>query len=344
MGIWDDAASTSSSLNARARATPRAPESEVRPRTAKRRYTTLSEQSTVLAAHEARMNLAEVLELPDFRLLHIKHRTQRDRLLVWDQMRRKALQAAYARRKDDITQEYECLQECLSDQVSHLRGSGFYLVLTFRQHAAALSKTEDLHVMAEASLRTAQQTERRNLATALKHMEAYCRGESSNGESHNRTVTEQDRRELEKARWGRDNMDIRHQSAINVLRGEQSQRLKGRLQRQVKEIEQLETKEQKELQGIQKSLDDELRDWGAVVQAKKEKLQKWWALETEIWRKQHKDETGESVDEDLPPLAWEEKEEDEVPRISAANIPTPYAGAKDHGISTRFAVRRDVLV
>ena len=196
-------------------------------------------------------------------------------------------------------------------------------------------------------MRTAQQTERRNTATALKHMEAYCRGESSNGEPHNRFVTEQDRRELDKARWGRDSMEIRHQSAINVLRGEQSQRLRLRLQRQAKEIEQLEFKEQKELQRLQEVSDLELREWEAAAQAKKDKLHSWWVLETEIWRKQHKDDMGVSIDEDLPPLPWDEKEEDGVAQVRTANtttITTPYAGVKDHGISTRFAVRRNLLV
>jgi len=139
-------------------------------------------------------------------------------------------------------------------------------------------------------------------------------------------------------------MDVRHQSAINVLRGEQNQRLRLRLQRQAKEIEQLDSKEQKDLQRLQHASDDELRAWEAAAQAKKEKLRSWWVLETEIWRKQHKYETGVSIDEVLPPLAWDEKEEDEVSQIRTANTTPAYTGVKDHGISTRFAMRRHVLV
>ena len=129
-GVWDDTASMSSSLNAKAGAISRIPEPRLRPRPVKRRHTTLSEQSTVLAAHEARMNLAKVLEIPDFRLLHVKHRTQRDRFVAWDQQCRTALVGTYTKRKDDIKKEHECLQERLSDEVSHLQNSRSYFVLT----------------------------------------------------------------------------------------------------------------------------------------------------------------------------------------------------------------------
>jgi len=116
MRDWDDVASTTSSLSARVGAS-QSPDSEIRPRTIKRRYTTLCEQSTILAAHEARMNLAKALEIPDFRALHIKHRMQRDRFLLWNQVRRKELQTHYATQMEAMMREHERLQEQLSEQV-----------------------------------------------------------------------------------------------------------------------------------------------------------------------------------------------------------------------------------
>lgn len=172
------------------------------------------------------------------------------------------------------------------------------------QHEITIADVEDKHVAAEASLREKHNTAKRNTAIALRHMEAYCRGESANGQLHNRLVNDQDRRELERTRNARDQMDSRQESAINVLRGEQNRRMKLRLQRQDSELEQLQNRQDKAVAAAQTDYDDQMTEWEDEVSAKRGQLEGWWILETETWRRKLERDTGVLFDGDLPRIPW----------------------------------------
>lgn len=210
----------------------------------------------------------------------------------------------------------------------------------------------------EADLRETHEAERRNTATALRHMEAYCRGETTTGEQHGRTVTDQDMRQLSKARYARDNMDTRQTGAINVLRGEQSRRMSRRLLKQEEELLQLEARQQRELDSIQQDHDNALRVWVQEVSKMKAKLQEWWSIETEIWRKRLEKETGAYFGGTLPPVSWYgESDGDVVERRvpngtlfeeehvegSAGSSPLLPAIKRESGISSAFAVRSSMV-
>lgn len=211
----------------------------------------------------------------------------------------------------------------------------------------------------EADLRETHEAERRNTATALRHMEAYCRGETTTGEPHGRTITDQDMRELSKAQYARDNMDTRQTGAINVLRGEQSRRMSRRLQKQEEEILQLEARQQRELDSIQQDHDNALRVWVQEVSKMKAKLQEWWFIETEIWRKRLEKETGAYFEGTLPPVSWygesdgdvvERRKvlngtlfEEEQGESSAGGSPLLPAIKRESGISSAFAVRSSMV-
>ncbi|KAF4549339.1 Hypothetical protein D9617_22g066850 [Elsinoe fawcettii] len=235
----------------------------------------------------ASINLAKALRIPEYALLRTKHTQQRNRLLRWDTRHRADLQASAEQRRIAVTQEFDRLQDELLDK-----------------HASTLVTVEDMHVSAEADLRESQETERRNTHTALRHMEAYCRGESANGEPHGRTISDQDRLELVKAQRLRDNMDIRHESAINVLRGEQNHRMRQRLKRHDQEIDQLNRRRERELDRIKRDFISETREWSAEMQRKKATLERWWIIETQICLKKHGESMGLSFDDLLTPLAW----------------------------------------
>lgn len=175
------------------------------------------------------------------------------------------------------------------------------------QHIATLADVEDKHVAAEANLRDNHEAEKRNADTALKYMEAYCaRISSGKNQPQNRPVSERDRQELEKARKARYGMDTKHQSAINVLRGEQGLRLRNRTQRQTKELNHLDTKRRDQLALIDAECDYEISQIRKDMARRRKRLELWWSIETQIWRKRLEQETGVYFHGELPPVAWTE--------------------------------------
>ncbi|KAF2225256.1 hypothetical protein BDZ85DRAFT_90890 [Elsinoe ampelina] len=242
----------------------------------------LSETLTI-----ASINLAKALRIPEYALLRTKHTQQRNRLLRWDTQHRTELLSGSEQRRAAVVQEFDRLQEEMLDK-----------------QASTVATVEDMHVSAEADLREAQETERKNTQTALRHMEAYCRGESANGQPHGRTISDQDRLELAKAQRLRDNIDIRHESAINVLRGEQNHRMRLRLQRHDQEAAQLQRRRERELDRVQRDLNDELGEWTTEMQRKKAVLERWWDIETQICLKKYGASKDLVFDDPLTPLAW----------------------------------------
>lgn len=231
-----------------------------------------------------------------------------------------------------------------------------------RQHALNISQVEDKHVQDEMHLRAIQDTEVSNTATALRHMEAFCRGERTSGELHNRTVSEQDRGELAKTRQRAEQMHKKHESEINVLRGEQNRRMTMRLQKQEAEIELLEGKQKRELGAIQEQCEGAVNEWEDQIETMKGRMEEWWQLQTEIWRKLLEKETGIAFHAPLPSVEWPDEDcddaEDESRDIlnelstregarrgregSSPKPPSPTMN-KEIGISTTFAVRGSVV-
>ncbi|KAF2150112.1 hypothetical protein K461DRAFT_40176 [Myriangium duriaei CBS 260.36] len=235
----------------------------------------------------AQSNLLKALTVPEYRNLRSSHCEQRDRFLRWNSKHRAELIATAVRRKREALEKHGQLNDAM-----------------VQKHTTTIADVEDKHIAAEAEIRSAHEVERRNNNTALRHMEAYCRGQSSNGEPHNRVISEQDRRELANTRRMRDNMHIRQQSAINVLRGEQSLRLQARLGRQENELQQLQHQYEREVEITQRELDFALENWGAQSQYYKATLERWWWIETRICLKEHGDAIDLPADALLTPLPW----------------------------------------
>lgn len=198
---------------------------------------------------------------------------------------------------------------------------------------ATMAHVEDKHVAAEATLRDNHEAEKRNAATALKHMEAYCaRSLSGTDQPHNRPITEQDRQELEKARRARDGLVTKHQSAINVLRGEQGLRLQIRTQRQTKELNQLDAKQRDQLALIDNECDYELSQVRKDMDKRRKRIELSWSVETQMWRKRLEQDTGVYFQGELPPVAWDEIHFARVCRSDT--VPEPL-GSETVMISTR---------
>lgn len=237
------------------------------------------------AAQEA---LGDVVEREDYRLLQSSQIEQRDRYIAWAAKQQAELIDRHDQRRRDLRSMHEAVAEAMQER-----------------HASATSDAEDKQVQAESDLREAQEKERCDIATALKHLGSYCAGTYSNGESHDRIVTEQARLELKKARWHQDTMAIRHESAINVLRGEQTRRLHNRALRQDRDLHELRRQQRKEELELERSCNGELAKLNESFDEKRRKLCWRQELQMAIIAKRIEAETGTQLECRLPTADWQ---------------------------------------
>ncbi|KAF2724694.1 hypothetical protein K431DRAFT_281644 [Polychaeton citri CBS 116435] len=235
----------------------------------------------------ARKELDSIISAAWFQELREKQEGQRNRFIIWLGKWRSEQNAAHEQLRKDLRARHETAIEDLEDH-----------------HATALSEAEDKQVKAEADMRESHLKEKQDNATALKHMEAYCAGTYSTGEPHNRTVTDQDRTELDKTRRTRDQMDQKHASAINVLRGEQSRRIKLRAQRQEREVHDIRRRQRQEEVELDRECRGEVQKWGLAADDRKLRIELRWALQTRVLMKQRELHHGLSYDGIIPSLDW----------------------------------------
>jgi len=228
-------------------------------------------------------DLETILPLPGFPAHRANQQAQRDRFLAWSANLHATLDLHRTASRNLLQTRHTLALEELRDT-----------------HANSLAEAEDKQVLAEADLLATHERENRDLATALKHMEAYCAGTLGGGEPHGRTVTDQDRGELEKTRRAREAMASRHEGAIRVLRGEQGRRLKGRTARQEREISSLERAHRYEAAEMERSF--EITEGLDVI--KREALFRRWEVQDAVFLRKLEVETGVVLGGRLPGLDW----------------------------------------
>lgn len=312
---WDEASSIAASLISERRRSSKLPDlGHVSPISR-----TASDELKVDAL--AQQDLDTIMERSDYKLLRQDQADQRDRFLAWVQKRRVELEAYHELSSRAFELRHQAAMEDLLDA-----------------HAAAMSDAEDRQVQAEADMRQAQSREKRDNTTALKHMEAYCAGIYSTGELHGRIITEQDLTELEKTRRARDQMDAKHESAINVLRGEQSRRMKLRAQRQEREVQELRKAQGKDVLELARVCAQEVHQAEDCAAGKKHSIRLRWQIQNSMVVKRYELESGVVVQGRLPSLEWPSDYSVEggiAPR--PANLERVESGKT--GISTGFALR-----
>jgi hypothetical protein len=228
-------------------------------------------------------DLETILPLPGFPAHRANQQAQRDRFLAWSTHLHTALDTHRTSSRAMLQTRHNLALEQLYDA-----------------HAISLSEAEDKQVQAEADLLATHEREHRDLATALKHMEAYCAGTLGGGEPHGRTVTDQDRGELEKTRRAREAMAGRHEGAIRVLRGEQGRRMKSRIARQEREIGSMERAQRNESAEMERGF--ELTEGLDIV--KREGLARRWEVQDAVFLRKLEVETGVVLGGRLPGLDW----------------------------------------
>ena len=120
-------------------------------------------------------------------------------------------------------------------------------------------------------------------------------------------VTEQDLNELSKQYWLRDNLPAKHAAAINVLRGEQAQRLRRRQKNYEAEIAKLTRFHDQELRELEKGFSyeqDDLEEWAKV---KRRRLQARWELQETSWRKALERDTEVAFKGPIRQVRWPEE-------------------------------------
>ncbi len=218
-----------------------------------------SQRADILLPPVSPVDAQETLQLRE------QQEAQCTAFLAWIERQRATLSAQHKFQRQALKDCHESLLEDFEDS-----------------HAAAISEAEDKQVAAEAELRAAHAKELQDTATALKHMEAYCAGTYSNGTPHHRVVTAQSLAELEKTRRIREQMDIKHSSAINVLRGEQGRRIRTRQQRLERELNELRQKQRMEELGMERRISGELEALEQFITDKRVRLQYRWQMQVII--------------------------------------------------------------
>lgn len=129
-----------------------------------------------------------------------------------------------------------------------------------KKQSAAIARIEDKQVLDEHEMREGHEVKTRNNAIALQHMEAYCRREITNGDRHDRIITDRDMAELTKARRARNQMEAKHSGATSVLRSDRSRLICQLLVKQEQELAELEGLQLKEIKSFQQEYDEMVRE------------------------------------------------------------------------------------
>jgi hypothetical protein len=283
---WDEAASMTYSIASESRHLAQARIPGVISRA------TSMESKVDSVAPRMRKDVEALQERPDFKRLHQEQTEVLERFLAWMEKQRVELKV----RNDQLRKEMRTKHEIATEDLHE-------------HHGSAMAEAEDKQVKAEADMRESHAQEKRDNATALKHMEAYCAGTYSTGEPHNRTVTEQDRAELEKTRRIRDAMDAKQSSAINVLRGEQGRRIKLRAQRQEREIQELRRAQRKEELELERACTNDNHRLDESAAEKRKKMRVRWEIQGAILAKRGPGDMDTALETTFGPVHWERQEQ-----------------------------------
>lgn len=178
--------------------------------------------------------------------------------------------------------------------------------------------------MAEHDLRKAQDMETQNVATALKHMEAYCLNSGQSHPDHLYTVTEEDFKKLDRQRMLQQSLPRRHENAINVLRAKQERDLKNRRKKQKAELDSLVAAHEREQAAKESEHKRETEKLEATIDMRRRRLLRRWDLKFEIWRRGWEDRYGTKVTAVLEHETWPLQTTTTITPIPESSSLAPY--------------------
>lgn len=220
-----------------------------------------------------------------------QQKEQFEQVATFEANQRKALQAHHqcslkrlaAQHKNSLDERKELVSELTSYPYTHLAYA--------TQHILELEDLEDAQITAEDNLRNTQEIECQNVATALRHMEAYCLSSNlDHGLAH--TVTQDDFVKLDRQRLFKQCLPQKHESAINVLRSRQERAMKLKMQKQEAELAEMEVEYEKEKAAEEWQHARDSERLNAVIETRRKRLQQRWDLKYEMWRKDWDNQHG----------------------------------------------------
>lgn len=176
-------------------------------------------------------------------------------------------------------------------------------------------------------MRKGHEQETQNVATALKHMEAYCLGTNVNHPEHAHTVSEEDFRKLDRQRMTQQNLPRKHENAINVLRARQERETKRRLEKQADEVARLEIEHQQEKEAMEATNKKNMERLEGIIEARRKRLLQRWDLKLEVWRRDWEEQHSTTLTTKLEHESWPAPKADHAIMVSDSSSLAPFIKA-----------------
>lgn len=151
-------------------------------------------------------------------------------------------------------------------------------------------------------------------------MDAYCSGANPTNPELAHTVTDEDRKKLERQRMTQEKLPAKHESAINVLRAKQERDAKLKLQKQQTELQHLDGQYEKDKNAEELQYVKDSSRLDKIIQARRGRLIQRWDLRFEIWRKDWENQHGTTLNARLPHEDWPETSDMEAPISQSSSL------------------------
>jgi hypothetical protein len=220
-----------------------------------------------------------------FRNFRSEEKEQFGRVAAFECNQRKALSAYHTSSLKRLVAQQEAAKKESMQQVGPPNGTSPDVSLFALQHLQDLERLEESQVVAEHDLRKAHAQETQNVATALKHMEAYCLNSDLSHPEHHHVVTEEDFEKLDRQRMIQQNLPRKHDNAINVLRARQEREMQNRQQKQATELGLLDAAHERERAAEEVGNAKEMEKLEILIETRRKRLLRRWDLKFEIWRR-----------------------------------------------------------
>jgi hypothetical protein len=244
--------------------------------------------------HEA-ISIDAALANEAFTKFRSEEKDQFERVATFECNQRKALSTHHTRSLKQLAAKQKISQDEKTQQVSSNIGVPPYISSLALQHTHEFEHLEEVQIMAEHNLRETHDQEIQNVATALKHMEAYCLGSGQSHPDHPHIVTEDDFKKLDRQRLIQQNLPRKHENAINVLRARQERATANMLQKQETELQMLSGAHEREKTAEEAEHTKELEKLEAVMDTRRKRLLQRWDLKFEMWRRAWETQNGTAV-------------------------------------------------
>jgi hypothetical protein len=276
--------------------------------------------------HEA-ISIDAALANEAFTTFRSQEKEQFERVSAFECNQKKALSAHHRCSLIRLAASQNAISDEKANQVSSTNDSSFYVSLHATQHVHDLEHLEELQIMAEHDLRKTHGIERQNVATALKHMEAYCLGSVQSHPDHAHTVTEEDFKKLDRQRIIQEKLPRKHENAINVLRARQERETKHRQQKQQTELQLLNEAHATERAAEEADHAKEMEKLDAIIVARRKRLLQRWDLKFEMWRRDWEAQHGTAVTLRLEHELWPLQPTKTMTPIPESSLLAPYVQA-----------------